>query len=125
MEKTSPGKESTKRGMAALALALAAALALFALIATSFAAAQSAETPDPLELYDANDDGVIDADEAIAAAADGQVTGQSRPAACVEYDHNNNGVIDRERPWRRRMIMTPASSIVIRRMQLSSAIFPT
>ena len=121
MEKTSPGKESTKRGMGALALALALALGLFALIATSLAAAESTETPDtetqdPLELYDENDNGVIDADEVIAAAVDhlagridrdlasrvmdlyvaasGQVTGQSRPAACVEYDHNNNGVID-------------------------------
>ena len=123
MEKASPGKESTKRGMRALALALALVLALFALIATSLAAAQSTETPDPespdpLELYDENDNGVIDADEAIAATADhldgnidrdlasrvwdlyladrGQVTGQSRPAACVEYDHNGNGVIDQD-----------------------------
>ena len=29
-------------------------------------------------------------------AAHGQVTDQSRPAACVEYDHNNNGVIDQD-----------------------------
>ena len=96
MGKASPGKESTKRGMGVLALALAVALGLFALIATSIAAAQSTENPDPLELYGENDNGVLDVDEAIAAAADGQVTGQSRPAACVEYDHNNNGVIDRE-----------------------------
>ncbi len=118
MEKTSSGKESAKLGMSALALALAAALGLSALAATSFAAAQSTETPDPMELYDANDDGVIDADEAMTAVADhlagridkdlasrvwdlylaanGQVTGQSRPAACVEYDHNNNGVIDQD-----------------------------
>ncbi len=60
MEKASSGKESAKLGMSVLGLVLAAALGLFALIATSFAA------------------------------------GQSRPAACVEYDHNNNGVIDKD-----------------------------
>lgn len=43
------------------------ALSLAALV---LAASVMAQSQDPLELYDANDDGVIDADEAITAVSD-------------------------------------------------------
>ena len=84
--------------------------------------AQSQESDNPLELYDDNDDGVIDADELIAAAVDhinghidrdlltrvynlysagdsSAVTWQSEdslPCVCALHDSNKDGVVQRD-----------------------------
>ena len=76
---------------------------------------EQSEPPDPLELYDANDNGVIDADEVIQATADylnglidgalayrvwllftsTLVIGQGWTQPCNEYDEDDSGVIER------------------------------
>ncbi len=99
------------------ALVLAAGLIVLTIVLP--VTAQSPEPSDPLELYDDNDDGVIDEDELIRAASDhisglidrdlllrvmelhlaggSQTTTQpsADPAGPLElYDDNDNGVID-------------------------------
>ena len=105
------------RGRCLAALLLAVGLGFIVLAVASAVMAQSSEAPDPLELYDENDNGVIDGDEAFQAIEDhfaglidqaltlkvlnlylgatGAVGGQSWPSACDEYDSDDNDVIDK------------------------------
>ena len=96
-------------------LAVLVVSAIAATILVSQVTAEQPEPPDPLELYDANDNGVIDADEVIRATVDyvnglidgslayrvwllytsTLVTGQGWTPACNRYDANGNGVIEK------------------------------
>ena len=98
----------------AVLIAGAAAATMLAVQATAQQSEQP-EQPDPLELYDANDNGVIDAEELVQATSDyldglidfvlayrvwllytsTVVTGQGWSAACTEYDEDGSGVIER------------------------------
>ena len=60
-------KELARNGMRPGVMIIAVFLGLAVLVATASAMVQS---QDPLDLYDANDDGLIDADEAITAVSD-------------------------------------------------------
>ncbi len=104
------------RGRCLAALLLAVALGFIVLAVSSAVMAQSSEPADPLDLYDENENGVIDGDEAFQAIEDhfagridralaskvlklyfdaaAPVRGQSWPSECDEYDTNNNDVID-------------------------------
>ena len=95
-------------------LLLAVLSVLAVLVVTASAMAQS---QDPLDLYDANDDGMIDADEAITAVSDhlagridralalrvwrmfrgaaGSDTTRNAPQACRDYDADGNGSISK------------------------------
>ena len=98
-------------------LLLAVALGFIVLAVASAVLAQSSEPADPLDLYDENENGVIDGDEAIQAIEDHfarlidqalaskvlklyldaatPARGQSWPSECDEYDTNNNDVINK------------------------------
>lgn len=89
--------------------------AVLAALLVSQATAQPPEPEDPLELYDANDNGIIDSVEAIRATADyldglidgalayrvwllyksKVVMGQAWTTACSDYDEDGTGVIER------------------------------
>ncbi len=99
------------------ALLLDVALGFIVLAVASAVMAQSSEPADPLDLYDENENGVIDGDEAIQAIEDhfaGRIDrdlaskvlklyldaaaparGQSWPSECDEYDSNNDDVINK------------------------------
>ena len=62
--------ELAKRCRGPAVLILAVVLVAGGLAAASTVMAQTTTPPDPLDLYDANDDGVIDADELITAVSD-------------------------------------------------------
>ena len=105
-------KELARNGRRPGVLLLVVVLGLAVLVATASAMAQS---QDPLDLYDANDDGMIDADEAITAVSDhlagridralalrvwrlfrgaaGSDTTRNAPQACRDYDANRDGTI--------------------------------
>ena len=106
------------RGRCLAALLLAVALGFIVLAVASAVMAQSSEAQDPLDLYDENENGVIDGDEAFQAIEDyfaglidqalaskvlnlyldatAPVRGQSWPSACDEYDSDDNDVIDKD-----------------------------
>ena len=102
-----------------VALLVAVVLGLMFLAIAIPVGAQSEGDEDPLELYDSNDNGVIDADELIRAVDDhleGRIdsdllrrvydlyllenslatgqSGDSWPDACDTHDTNNDGIID-------------------------------
>ena len=109
------------RGRCLAVLMLAVGLGFIVLAVASTVTAQSSEAPDPLELYDENDNGTIDGDEAFQAIQDhfaglidqaltlkvlnlyrgatGGAGGQSSEPECDdyydEYDTNSNNVIDK------------------------------
>ena len=93
-------------------------LAFLAANPVSHVLAQPSEPADPLALYDANDDGAIDADEVIQAMTDyrygridgalayrvwrlyeppaDDVTTRDWTSICSRYDRNGNGVIEQD-----------------------------
>ena len=106
----------SKSSLLLLLLAVLVLSALSAAILVSQVTAESSEPADPLELYDSNDNGVIDAEEFIQATVDyfdglidgtlafrvwllfksTVVTGQAWSPMCDRYDEDDSGVIERD-----------------------------
>ena len=112
------GVRSRLRRQVSIAVAFILAAALAAVLASVAIGQSAGEDPaDPLALYDANENGVIDADEFIQATVDyfdglidgalaykvwllyapptRSVTTREWSDSCTKYDQNNNGVIER------------------------------